>query len=176
MRNHLFMTLVALAAYSTGANAEDATACPKDMVCASNPTSVVTALQDAGFRAKLAKNNYGEPLISSAANGYNFAVAFYGCEKNEKCDALHFRSSFSPDLIYTAEYANGFISDHRFLAAVVTADKELRLSYDITTVGGLNKLNFAEVAKIWAISLGDFSKYSVEQQAIATALPSAPQP
>ncbi len=176
MRSHFLMTLITLATNPTTAKAEDTSACPKDMVCASDPNSVVTALRDAGFSAKLGKNSYGEPLIGSDANGYNFAIAFYGCVKNEKCDALHFRSSFSPEVIYTAEYANSFISDHRFLAAVVTANKELRLSHDINTVGGLNRLNFAEVIRIWATSLHDFSKYSVEQQAKTTALRSAPQP
>lgn len=174
MRNYFFITLAAMAVYSTAANAEDTIACSKDMVCASNPASVVTALQEAGFSAELVNNSYGEPLIASDTKGYNFAVAFYGCVKNDKCDALHFRSSFSPDLIYTAEYANDFILDHRYLAAVVTANKKLRLSYDITTVGGLNKRNFAEVTRIWATSLGDFSKYSVERKAKAAALQSPP--
>jgi Putative bacterial sensory transduction regulator len=176
VRNYFLILLMAIAGCSAAANAEDANACPNHMVCASNPDSVVAALHEAGFGAKLVKNTHGEPLIASAAHGYRFAVAFYGCVKNEKCDALHFRSSFSPELIYTLEYTNSFISDDRYLAATVTNNKEIRLSYDITTVGGLNKRNFAEVTRIWAASLEDFSKYSSQQQEKMTAVPSAPQP
>lgn len=61
--------------------------------------------------------------------------------------ALHFRSPFSPEPFYTTDYANSFVSNHRFLASAATENNKLRLAVDITTIGGSNKLNFAVVAR-----------------------------
>ncbi len=64
-----------------GAHAKDTDACGTNMICASDPQTVVDALQREGYRAKLNTDSIGDPMISSAATGYNFDIFFYGCEQ-----------------------------------------------------------------------------------------------
>ena len=75
MRYDSVIILVVLATFSTTANAADEDICQTDLVCASDPQSVVTALLDNGDRAKLEKDSSGH-YIKSAAGGYNFEVIF----------------------------------------------------------------------------------------------------
>lgn len=148
-------------------NAADENPCPKDLICASKPETVVSALQDAGFRAKVDKDKLGDPMISSEASGYIFDIYFYGCEKNQKCASMQFKVEFKPEDDNTPVYANDWNANYRFLQASVNDKKELQLAYDVSTVGGLNKANFTDIVENWASVLGDFSIFVKEQTAKA---------
>ena len=63
-------------------------------VSASNPASVVAALQDAGYKAELGTDSAGDPKVASAMGGVNFHVFFYGCEANTACQDLQFSAGF----------------------------------------------------------------------------------
>ncbi|MFZ4748083.1 MAG: hypothetical protein ACOYLK_14540 [Sphingomonas sp.] len=63
MKLHDLAGLGALA-LATGAQAE--------AVRATRPQSIVSAMQNAGYKASLDKDSTGDPLINSAASGSNF--------------------------------------------------------------------------------------------------------
>lgn len=147
------------------AMAADATLCEKGLICASDPASVVTAMQEEGYRAKLGKDALGEPMIESEGAGYDFEVLFYDCEDGKACKALQFSAGFKPEKEYNAEYANSWNSSKRYARAYVNDKQELFLRNDITTVGGLNKANFADAIDWWVTMLGEFSKFVEEQEA-----------
>jgi Putative bacterial sensory transduction regulator len=174
----IFVSIV-FATFSTAAYAIDENTCQPDMVCASSPASVVAALQDAGYRAQLKKDSVGE-YISSAGGGYNFLVTFQGCKETVKCDSLQFGITFTPHEVQTAEYANGYNLQYRYVQAAAKENKELRLSYDVTTIGGLSKRNFTDIVDIWTRGLAGFSTYVKEQAAKKVApapvLPAPPAP
>lgn len=103
MKNNLWrMAAFAALVASTAANA----ACPANMVCASEPQTVVAALTTAGYKAKLGKDSTGDPTIESAASGYDFDVMFYGCKQGKDCVSLQFRAGWKADDAHTPEYAN----------------------------------------------------------------------
>jgi Putative bacterial sensory transduction regulator len=170
---HAALGAIVLATFSTAAYAVDENACQPDMVCASSPASVVAALQEAGYRAQLKKDNAGE-YISSAGGGYNFLLTFNGCIETIKCDSLQFIITFTAHEVQNAEYANGYNLKYRFLQAAAKENKELRLSYDVTTIGGLSKRNFTDIVDIWTKGLASFSSYVKEQAAKKTAPSPAP--
>lgn len=130
--------------------------CPADHICASAPDTVVKALQDAGYKAELGKSKgTGNPKISSAASGYSYDLFFYGCSDGRNCDSLEFMVSFEKDSVNSAELANLWNKDERF--ATMSFDPEdgsLTIAYDVSTVGGLNRANFADVIDWWAGRLG----------------------
>lgn len=140
--------------------------CATGMVCASKPQSIVDALQSSGFRATLSKSETtGNPKIESAANGYNFSIFFYGCEKNVRCDSIQFLVSFDDDGVNTPELANKWNKNKRFSQMSVDDDKILDLGYDVTTMGGLPAKNFADVIEWWATMLGEAGRFFKENPA-----------
>lgn len=139
--------------------AADTTACPAAMVCASNPKSVADALAKGGYKASQVVDDEGDPMIRSAASGYNYAIVFYGCEKAKACDALRFQILFDDDGKNTAELSNRWNVRKRFIHLAVTDSGELAATYDITTRGGLTQANFADVIDWWGVMLGELSQF-----------------
>ena len=172
MRYDSVIVLLALATISTAAHAADEDTCAQDMVCASNPQSVVTAMQDAGYRAKLEKDTTG-PYIKSAAAGYNFEVIFLGCKESIKCDSMQLNLLFAASDAHTPEYANGFNVQYRYLQAAATSNKQLRIALDVTTIGGVTKRNFKDMLDTWSRGLNAFLTYA-NQQAATIAKPAVP--
>jgi Putative bacterial sensory transduction regulator len=161
-----FVIGLGLAALGTANSvlASDAEPCDTNMICASSPKTLVKALQNEGYKAKLEKDTDGDPKITSSANGYSFSIYFYGCEKSTKCDSVQFNAGFKPEDDNTASYANAWNTKKRFMQASVNDQKELELRYDVTTAGGLNKRNFADVVDWWATMLSEFSTFVDEQK------------
>ncbi|MET0370278.1 MAG: YbjN domain-containing protein [Sphingobium sp.] len=147
---------------SQPAAASDKDPCAAGMVCASKPTTIVDALQAAGFRATLSKGEDGDPKVESSAEGYKFSIFFYGCQKAELCDSLQFWISFADDGTNTPELANKWNNKRRFGQMAVSDAKSLSMSYDVTTMGGLPAKNFADVIEWWATMLGELGKFFKE--------------
>lgn len=151
--------IASFAALALPAHAEDKSACGSGMVCASAPQTVVAALQEAGYKAKLEKDKLGDPSVASSASGYTFDIYFYGCEKNTACTSLQFLASFEAQDHYTPALANSWNEENRLIRMSVNDKKALYLRYDVTTVGGLSGENFADIVNWWAVMLGEFDNF-----------------
>lgn len=166
MRHILTILAVAAAACAAPAFALDEEPCGKAMVCASDPQSIVKAVQAAGYKAMLTKSGTtGNPMIESAANGYNYSIFFYECEDGKKCGSIQFQISFEDDGANTLELANKWNSGKRFSQMAIADDKSLVVTYDVATIGGLNQKNFADVIDWWTLMLGELSKFFKENPA-----------
>lgn len=141
------------------AAAEDKEPCGPELVCASAPKTVVEAFREAGLKAKLLLDRDGDPMIESAASGYNFETSFYGCVETKACSSLQFRVAFTKEPENTVELANKWNAGMRFSQMSVTKDGELVVSWDVTTIGGLGKKNFADVLSTWEMMLGELGKF-----------------
>ncbi len=149
-------------AAATPVAAVDKDVCPPDLICASKPETIVKALLDAGYKAKLGKDDDNDPVIASAAAGYEFDIYFFGCELASRCDSVHFVSSFTNDGSHTPELANKWNKLKRWLQASITDKGSFRVSYDLSTVGGVTPKNFADVADWWASQLGELNIFFKE--------------
>ena len=156
---HVPLTILFFAVAATPALAEDKEPCAAEMVCASNSKSVVDAFREAGLKAKLQLDNQGDPLIESAASGYNFDTYFYGCVETKGCDSLQFRVTFIKEPENTVELANKWNVGKRFAQMYVASEGQLVVNFDVTTVGGLNKKNFADVIGTWESVLGELGRF-----------------
>ena len=154
---HIAIGLLVLIAGA--AEAKDDKVCPAGAVCASRPETVVAALQAAGYKAQLGKDNQGDPSITSAASGYDFDILFYGCEEHLKCDSLQFRLTFGPYENHTPDLANRWNRDKRLLKAEARPDRRMAFNYDVSTVGGLNQANFGDTVGWWQTMLGEVDKF-----------------
>lgn len=154
MTSRIFAPLAAIAGFVAVPVA--AADCPSALICAANPAGVVASLQAQGFKAALGRSdNTGNPKITSAAAGYDYTIFFYGCDKGANCSSLGFSITFSDDGTNSAELANEWNKEKRFSAmSFEPSDKSLMMTYDVTTVGGLTQVNFADVVDWWQTMLG----------------------
>ncbi len=160
MLRGLFMGL-ALAAVPATATAQ--AACPSGQVCASRPDTVVEALQSAGFKAQLDKDDLGDPKIDSAASGYNFTIYFYGCKDGKECNSLRFATVFEDDGTNTPELANRWNKVKRFAQMSAQDNGSLQVAYDVTTAGGVNQTNFADAVDWWQVMLSELRAFFGQQ-------------
>jgi Putative bacterial sensory transduction regulator len=166
MTKFLKLLLITMAAICAApAMAVDKEPCGTGLICASNPATVVSALQEAGYKAKLAKDDGGDPMISSSAAGYDFDIFFYGCKENKQCDSLQMRVSFGKDGANTPDLANKWNKGKRFSQAYIDDKGRFVTDYDVSTIGGLTKVNFADVIDWWSVSLGNLKTFFEENPA-----------
>lgn len=157
----LILTAAAgLAGLAPPAAAQDRQPCGKELVCASNPDTVVQAMHAANIRsAKLGIDPQGDPTIEVPGRPYRFDILFYGCEKHRNCDSLRFEVSFSRNAQATIALANKWNAGHRFISAAVKDNGNFVLSYDIGMIGGTTKRNFADTLDWWNSMLGEAAEF-----------------
>lgn len=157
----ILKSIVALAvlSFASGAVAKDAEDCLPGLICASAPAAVAKALQDAGYKAKLAKDDGGDPMISSSGGGYDYDIYFYGCENHVQCDSLQFSMTFTRDGYEDAALANEWNVKQRFGKAHIDAKGRFRVEYDVGMIGGLNPKNFEDVIAWWNTTLDGMGKF-----------------
>ena len=169
----------ALLGAPVAAMAED---CPQGYVCASNPQSVVGALQAAGYKAELkpdtAKDRAdgdGVSYVSTAGGGYTYEIDFKNCTKGADCQSLEFVATFNKDAANSLAMVNDWNRSKRFSAMYLLTDGRIGLSYDITTTGGLDQPNFADAVDWWAnIVLGKLDQFFTDHPAGKNGEPWAP--
>jgi hypothetical protein len=138
-------------------------ACPSGTICAADPEAVADELRKLGYRAELTAHESGDPQIKSAAAGYDYRLNFNDCTANEQCRSLGFVVVFGDDGKNTLALANTWNRQKRFSQMAVNENGSLAFSYDVTTVGGLTKANFADVVDWWQVMLGQLRGYFSER-------------
>lgn len=126
------------------------------------------AVQGAGYKAELQKNDDGSFYILSAANGEPFTIDLTDC-KALKCNGLSFQTFYKPEPYFNADLANKWNSQKRFLKVSVNEKGEFREWMDVTTFGKLTKENFSDVID-WFVSMdAELSKFVGEARDAAKA-------
>lgn len=139
--------------------AKDGEPCGKDMVCASAPNTVGGALMRAGYQGLIDTDDEGDPMVTSAAAGYKFNVYFYDCEAHKQCASLQFAMRLTPSKPRDLAFVNKWNSEKRFAQLALTKDGDLRLSHDVTTIGGLTRANFTDLVEWWASMMGTLETF-----------------
>jgi hypothetical protein len=140
----------------------------------SAPHLVAKAMQDAGYKAEIAKSKSGDPYIKSAANGSDFTVEFYNCELAGGCGSIQFYSWYKKQPYLTPELANRWNTGKRFLRVEIDSDGDLGMHIDVATVGKLTKANFADLLDWWSVMSDDFAEFvDKEDTAYKKAHPAA---
>lgn len=132
-----------------GASAGGPALAQDTMLDLSTPETFAAALQGAGYKAQLKKDDKGEPYILSAVNGSEFTVDFYEC-KLGKCGSAQITSWYKPDPLFTLALVNEWNNGYRFLRVGISDTGRLREFVDITTVGTVSKSQFADMIDWYA--------------------------
>ena len=129
------------------------------MVTAKDPQSVVKALQGAGYNAKLATDEDGDPTISSAVSGVKFDIFFYGCTEHRDCKTVQFYTGYTVKKPVTLETINLFNRDARFGRGYLDKvnDPCIRMEVDLDD-GGMSEALFIDNVEFWADIRGEFER------------------
>ena len=115
--------LGALVAASMSSQAAPAPPAAPGTVSIADPNSLVTALQKAGYKAKLTYEE-GKPEIESSAAGATFYLYFQNCESKDGCEDIMVQSAYdvAKDAI-TLDTINKFNKDNRWARAYLDDEK-----------------------------------------------------
>jgi len=131
----LIVTAAALAAIPAGAAAQSA----PDIVTASDPDGVVSAMAYAGYEATLGTDAYGDPKIDGSFGGWSGSVWFYGCDEltNDGCTSLQLVVGFDRKDPMPLEMLNDISSSQRFVSIYLDEEGDPWLKWDIVTEEGI---------------------------------------
>jgi hypothetical protein len=130
------------------------------MVRAQDPGSVVKALQQGGYAAKLGTDKVGDPMITSGVSGTTFQVFFYNCTDHKNCATVQFHSGYDLKESIGLERINEWNRTQRFGRAYLDKvnDPILEMDVDLDD-GGLSHLLFIDNIEFWASVLGKFEQH-----------------
>lgn len=129
-------------------------------VVAKDPQTIVKALQDQGFTAKLGTDSQGDPMITSAYSGSTFHIYFYNCADNKDCATVQFHSSYDFDEALPLEKFNEWNSRKRFTRAFLDPEKDPVIQMDVDLdKGGVSGPLFLEYLGTWVNLLAEFEKH-----------------
>jgi hypothetical protein len=72
------------------------------LVTSFDPDTVVSALQAAGYKAKLARDDDGSPIVETVGGGRDIKLAFSGCTDGHGCSWNEFVAAWRCDSVAKA--------------------------------------------------------------------------
>ncbi len=130
-----------------------------DAINATSPQSIVTAMQNAGYKATLGKDSTGDPLISSSSGGSNFSVFFFGCTRNSDCRTIQFFAGYT-DRKPSLSQMNDWNSKKRFARGYISDKGAARVEMDVDLDdGGMSTKLFEDNLEFWVAVMGAFEKH-----------------
>jgi hypothetical protein len=146
----LGVAIVALAA---------ATPAAAQMVRAQDPQSLVKAMQDAGYQAKLGKDSQGDPKIESGIGGKPFVIFFYNCTANKDCRTVQFYTGYRKKGV-SLEKINEHNRQQRFGRAIIDGEGDPGLIMDVDLDdGGVSAELFIDNIEFWAGAIAAYQKH-----------------
>ncbi|HEX8225592.1 MAG TPA: YbjN domain-containing protein [Allosphingosinicella sp.] len=129
-------------------------------VRAQDPQSVVSALQKAGYAAKLGTDKVGDPMVTSGVSGTTFQIFFYNCTDHKACATVQFHSGYDLKTSIGLDRINEWNRSQRFGRAYLDKENDPILEMDVDLDdGGVSELLFIDNIEFWTSILGNFEKH-----------------
>lgn len=129
-------------------------------ITAQSPETMAETMRNLGYRAELAKDGEGDPLIRSAASGLKFGIYFYGCEAGVNCTTVQFYLGLTLDDDVPANRLNEWNRTMRFGTAVLDTDGQPYLKMELNLdYGGITSIAFEDNLELWERLMADFSRH-----------------
>lgn len=120
---------------------------------------VARVLQDKGYKAEIGVDDTGDPKVTSAAEGVNFTVFFYGCNHGPRCTSLGLQSGFHIEGGLTPEKINGWNRDRRWLKAWLDNTNDPWCGMDIDAEHGFSSEALGAYIDTWAEAIPAFKTF-----------------
>lgn len=119
---------------------------------------VIEVLQANGYRAQADVDGVGDPMVRSATDGANFAIYFYGCER-ERCTTIQFAVGFSMKQPPGLAKINEWNREMRFGRAYIDAEMDPVVEMDVDLELGATTEQLQSVVGAWAAVVPAFKKF-----------------
>ena len=130
------------------------------MVRAQDPETVVSALRDGGYAAKLGVDKVGDPMITSGVSGTTFQIFFYNCTDHQQCATIQFHSGYSLGKPVGLDHINQWNRSQRFARAYLDKVNDPIIDMDVDLDdGGLSPELFIDNIEFWTSVLGNFERH-----------------
>ena len=108
-------------------------------VTASDPQGIVSALEAAGYEAKLDTDGVGDPMILTELSGMSTQIYFYGCDEvtHDGCDSLQYSAGFDRKQPWTAAGALELSTKYRFTSVRLDDEGDPYIIWDVVTGDGI---------------------------------------
>ena len=133
-------------------------------ISAANPQTVVNALQSAGYKALLAKDEDGDPKIESAAGGGKFVILFFGCTNGVRCTSIQFLAGWSRKDKPALARINEWNREFRIGKAYTDEEDDPILKWDMGLETAIPEKAFVESLNLWTSSMGRFALFIDEPE------------
>jgi hypothetical protein len=120
---------------------------------------VVAWLQKGGYKAELTKDDGGDPMINSAAEGQTFKIYFYDCDEAKRCKALQFSAGFDLKTPLKYEKINEWNRKNRYLKAYLDDDGDPYVQYDVNVNAGRTVAGLDDDFGVWTGMIDDFTTF-----------------
>lgn len=134
-------------------------------VTAFEPKTIVGALTDAGYKAKLSRDeDDGQPFIETASGGADILVAFAGCEKGEACNQVEFLSVWSckDETAMCAEASRKWNEDENFSHAMASQDGLVLYYHLLFDKAGISPKLFIDNFETFAADVDSFVELAIK--------------
>lgn len=136
-----------------------ATAASAQSVSAAYPDSIAAALLKQGYKAEVTTDNTGDPMIRSAASGWNFRIVFYGCEDNRACQDVMFTAGFDMSDGMALPSVNSW-NQNKLVGRVYLDDEDdPHIVHFVAGLDGMPGPAFDRLMQRWETALGEFADY-----------------
>jgi hypothetical protein len=136
-----------------------ATEVETQIVDGTDPETLVSIIQDLGYRARLEVDGDGDPMIRSSVGGTQFAVVFYGCsEKHDNCEILLFKAGYELNDNIGMDVINQWNATRLFGRAYLDEVNDPWLELTLNVNGGVTRTQFEKTFEWWESSVGEFEK------------------
>lgn len=157
------LSMVPLSACSqlqpTNANANDTDAAAQDakvLVTAADPEAILAIAKKYGD-ASLDKDGQGDPMINAKMDNVRYNVVFYGCENNESCTNIQFRTGWVDGGV-TPNAINAWNRDTRFIKTYIDDEGDPMIEMDVNLDYGVTKLNLDDTFDWWRQGISRYSQ------------------
>jgi hypothetical protein len=127
-----------------------------DKVYASNPISIVNALQDFGYKASVDVDTDGDPMVRSKAAGTNYSIRFYACKDNTACRDIQFSSGYDKENGVSAEVIADWNATKLVGPALRDNENDPFLKFFVAGVDAMSRDSFERIIFRWEEALEAF--------------------
>lgn len=124
---------------------------------ASEPAAIVKFMEGAGYRASLAADAHGDPMIRGRLSRTDYLVEFYECKNGAFCNSMQLRAEARAAAPVTLDDINAFNLRWRYVRAALT-DTGVRIQMDINLDSGVTADNLQDTLDIWRQLLETFER------------------
>ncbi|MXO73918.1 hypothetical protein GRI40_01600 [Altererythrobacter aerius] len=130
-----------------------------ETVTAYNPGGIAKAMRDAGYKADLDVDGYGDPMIKTAFGQFDGFIYFYGCDEtnHDRCESLQFRAGFDREKPMPLSLLNEIVTKYRYTAMWLDKDGDPWVNFDLVTGAGIPRQVFIRSLEAYSDNLTDVS-------------------